>query len=154
MAPFIRLYQLAPEQCNTNWSTPDRYTCARALSFVGRFINALRKMCCFPEKILIRTSANHHFPPIKSTMSTLLIHDVIIIKMLRKKGKATQQDRKTNQHNTTRPRQVFSKKKLPHVHCILLLTYTFFQHTTPTDMCYRDMVKFIRDASEVEILCF
>ena len=31
--------------------------------------------------------------------------------MLRKKGKATQHNRKTKQHNTTRPRQYFSKKK-------------------------------------------
>ena len=36
---------------------------------------------------------------------TLIIHE-----MLRKKGKATQHNRKTKQHNTTRPRQYFSKK--------------------------------------------
>ena len=43
-------------------------------------------------------------------------HDLIIIKMLRKKGKATQHDRKKNQRNTTRPRQVFFReKKLPRV---------------------------------------
>ena len=40
------------------------------------------------------------------------IHDFLIIhEMLRKKGKATQHNRKTKQHNTTRPRQYFSKKK-------------------------------------------
>ena len=39
------------------------------------------------------------------------IHDLIIIKMLRKKGKATQHNRKTNQRNITRPRQVFFKEK-------------------------------------------
>ena len=41
---------------------------------------------------------------------TLIIHE-----MLRKKGKATQNKRKTKQHNTTRPRQLFFKKKLPRV---------------------------------------
>ena len=36
--------------------------------------------------------------------------------ILRKKGKATQHNRKTKQYNTTRPRQVFFKdKKLPRV---------------------------------------
>ena len=38
--------------------------------------------------------------------TTLIIHD-----MLRKKGKVTQHNRKTKQHNTTRPRQLFFKKK-------------------------------------------
>ena len=41
------------------------------------------------------------------------ICDLIIHEMLRKKGKATKHDGKTKQHNTTRPRQLFFKKKLP-----------------------------------------
>ena len=36
---------------------------------------------------------------------------VHIHEMLRKKGKATQHNRKTKQHNTTRPRQLFFKEK-------------------------------------------
>ena len=39
-------------------------------------------------------------------MTFLIIHD-----MLRKKGKATQRNRKTKQHNTTRPKQSFFKEK-------------------------------------------
>ena len=39
-------------------------------------------------------------------------HDLIIHEMLRKKGKATQHNRKTKQHNTTRPRQLFFKEKI------------------------------------------
>ena len=41
----------------------------------------------------------------------LTVHDLIIHEMLRKKGKATQHNRKTKQHNTTRPRQLFFKEK-------------------------------------------
>ena len=47
----------------------------------------------------------------RSTVRAVL-HDFLIIhEMLRKKGKATQHNRKTKEHNTTRPRQYFSKKK-------------------------------------------
>ena len=47
---------------------------------------------------------------------TIYIHDFLIIhEMLRKKGKATQHNRKTKQHNTTCPRQYFQSKKLPQV---------------------------------------
>ena len=40
-----------------------------------------------------------------------VIHDLMIHEMLRKKGKATQHNRKTKQHNTTRAIQLFFKEK-------------------------------------------
>ena len=46
-------------------------------------------------------------------LHTVHVHDLIIIEMLRKKGKATQHNRKTKQYNTTCPRQL--EKKLPRV---------------------------------------
>ena len=51
--------------------------------------------------------------PLRSEISSTCTHDLIIIKMLRKKGKATQHDRKTNQCNATQLAQgrYFSKKK-------------------------------------------
>ena len=39
------------------------------------------------------------------------VHDLIIHEILRKKGKATQHNRKTKQDNTTCPRQLFFKEK-------------------------------------------
>ena len=39
------------------------------------------------------------------------MYDLIIHEMLRKKDKATEHNRKTKQHNTTRPRQLFFKEK-------------------------------------------
>ena len=50
------------------------------------------------------------------------VHDLIIHEMLRKKGKATQHNRKTKQHNTTQPRQLFFKE-LPRVGHTYMLVY-------------------------------
>ena len=51
-----------------------------------------------------------------SIYMTLIIHEI-----LRKKGNATQHNRKTKQHNTTRPRQLFFKdSKNLHVYSLFI----------------------------------
>ena len=74
---------------------------------VYRSLNLLYILHCYS----IVCVSSSHTCTYAITLEHLYMTFLIIHEMLRKKGKATQHNRKTKQHNTTRPRQFFSKKK-------------------------------------------